>query len=99
MSQIGNAFAWRSNYDSVFKIGFFKNKLLFWGILGEIVFISALIYIPKLNTVFNHQPLSWNYWLILMAFIPSVLIVEELRKLIVRYVKNRSNVRVVNKEA
>lgn len=99
MSQIGNAFAWRSNYDSVFKIGFFKNKLLFWGILGEIVIINALIYIPKLNTVFNNQPLSWNYWLILIAFIPSVLIVEELRKLIVGYVKNRSNVRVVNKEA
>ncbi|MHB1377635.1 MAG: cation-translocating P-type ATPase, partial [Candidatus Humimicrobiaceae bacterium] len=56
MSQIGNAFAWRSNYESVFKIGFFKNKLLFWGILGEIVLINALIYIPKLNTVFNHFP-------------------------------------------
>ena len=60
---------------------------------------NALIYIPKLNTVFNNQPLSWNYWLILIAFVPSVLIVEELRKLIVGYVKNRSNVRVVNKEA
>ena len=91
MSQIGNAFAWRSNYESVFKIGFFKNKLLFLGILGEVVLINALIYIPKLNTLFNHFPLTWNYWLIAIAFIPTVLIIEELRKLIIRYVNNHSN--------
>ncbi|MCL5070074.1 MAG: cation-transporting P-type ATPase [Actinobacteria bacterium] len=97
MSQIGNAFAWRSNYESVFKIGFFKNKLLFWGILGEIIIINALIYIPKLNTVFNHYPLNWNYWLIAIAFIPSVLIVEELRKLIVRYIKNHSRTAATEK--
>lgn len=97
MSQIGNAFAWRSNYESVFKIGFFKNKLLFWGILGEIIIINALIYIPRLNNVFNHYPLSWNYWLIVIAFIPSVLIVEELRKLIVRYFNNKFKKPVINK--
>ncbi|MCL6087539.1 MAG: cation-transporting P-type ATPase [Actinobacteria bacterium] len=96
MSQIGNAFAWRSNYDSVFKIGFFKNKLLFWGILGEIIIINVLIYVPKLNSVFNHYPLNWHYWLILIAFIPSVLIVEELRKLIVRFFRNRHNLSIAN---
>lgn len=96
MSQIGNAFAWRSNYDSVFKIGFFKNKLLFLGILGEIIIINVLIYIPKLNSVFNNYPLSWHYWLILIAFIPLVLIVEELRKLIVRFFRNRHNLPIAN---
>ena len=84
MSQIGNAFANRTNYDSVFKVGFFKNKLLFWGILGEVIIINALIYIPGLNTVFNHYPLPGKYWLMEIAFIPSVLIFEEIRKLILR---------------
>ena len=91
MSQIGNAFAWRSNYNSVFKIGFFKNKLLFWGILGEVVIINALIYIPKLNTVFNLYPFSYHYWFILITFIPAVLIFEELRKLIIRVVNKRTS--------
>jgi len=99
MAQIGNSFAWRSNYDSVFKIGFFKNKFLLWSILGEIVIVGALIYIPGLNSVFNNYPLSWNFWLILVAFIPSVLIVEELRKLTMRYVKNKSVVKISTKEA
>lgn len=84
MSQIGNSFANRTNYDSVFKAGFFRNKLLWWGILTELVILVALIYIPKLNALFNNTPLSLKYWLIMAAFIPSVLIFEELRKLILR---------------
>jgi calcium-translocating P-type ATPase len=96
MTQIGNAFAWRSNYDSVFKVGFFKNKLLFLGILGEIIIINILIYVPKVNAIFNHYPLSWHYWLILIAFIPSVLIFEELRKLLVRIFTSKKNLSLVN---
>ncbi len=84
MGQIGNAFANRTNYDSVFKVGFFKNKLLLWGILGELVILVCLVYIPKLNTLFNNTPIDLKYWLILLTFIPSVLIFEELRKLILR---------------
>jgi len=84
MSQIGNAFANRTNYDSVFKVGFFKNRLLLWGILTELVILIGLIYIPKLNTLFSNFPLDLKYWLILPAFIPSVLIFEELRKWILR---------------
>ncbi|MHB1275252.1 MAG: cation-translocating P-type ATPase, partial [Candidatus Humimicrobiaceae bacterium] len=99
MAQIGNSFAWRSNYDSVFKIGFFKNKFLLWSILGELFILGALIYIPGLNSVFNLHPLSWNFWFILIAFIPAVLIVEELRKLIIRYVKNKSVAKIASKEA
>ena len=99
MAQIGNSFAWRSNYDSVFKIGFFKNKLLLWSILGELVILGALVYIPGLNSVFNLHPLSWHFWLIIIAFIPSVLIVEELRKLIINFVKNRTIIRVSSREA
>ncbi len=84
MSQIGNAFANRTNYDSVFKVGFFKNKLLLWGILSELIILFALVYIPKVNTLFNNTPIDLKYWLILLTFIPSVLIFEELRKLILR---------------
>ncbi|MCL5770720.1 MAG: cation-transporting P-type ATPase [Actinobacteria bacterium] len=96
MAQIGNAFACRTNYDSVFKVGFFKNKLLFLGIIGEIVIINALIYIPGLNTLFNHYPLSWNNWLLVIAFIPAVLIFEELRKLILRLMKNKRQLQTIN---
>ncbi|MCL4378281.1 MAG: cation-transporting P-type ATPase [Actinobacteria bacterium] len=90
MSQIGNAFTNRTNYDSVFKIGIFKNKLLLWGILGEIIIINMLIYIPHLNHAFNHFPISWHYWLLVISFIPSVLALDELRKWILRIMKRHT---------
>ena len=62
----------------------YQHKILFWGILGELLIINALVYIPGLNKVFNHYPLPGKYWLIEIAFIPSVLIFEEIRKLILR---------------
>lgn len=89
MTQIGNAFACKTNFESVFKVGFFRNKLLLWGILTEIVLVNILIYVPHLNRAFNNAPIGITDWLILIAFIPSVLIVEELRKLILKFMKKR----------
>jgi sodium/potassium uptake antiporter P-type ATPase alpha subunit len=89
MTQIGNAFACKTNFESVFKAGFFKNKLLLWGILAEVALLNILIYVPHLNKVFNHAPLGITDWLVLIAFIPSVLIAEELRKLILKFMKKR----------
>jgi potassium/sodium efflux P-type ATPase len=90
LSQIGNAFANRTTYDSVFKAGFFKNKLLLWAILGEVAILNMLIYIPKLNGVFNHFPIGWNLWIVPILFIPSVLIIEEIRKLLLRRFRKMS---------
>ncbi len=90
LSQIGNAFANRTTYDSVFKAGFFKNKLLLWAILGEVAILNMLIYIPKLNGVFNHFPIGWNSWIVPILFIPSVLIIEEIRKLLLRRFRKMS---------
>jgi P-type Ca2+ transporter type 2C len=89
MTQIGNAFACKTNFESVFKVGFFKNKLLLWGILTEVALVNILIYVPHLNKAFNNAPIGITDWLILIAFIPSVLIAEELRKLILKFMKKR----------
>jgi P-type Ca2+ transporter type 2C len=89
MTQIGNAFACKTNFESVFKVGFFKNKLLLWGILTEVALVNILIYVPHLNKAFNNAPIGITDWLILITFIPSVLIAEELRKLILKFIKKR----------
>ena len=90
LSQIGNAFANRTTYDSVFKAGFFKNRLLLWAIIGEVAILNMLIYIPKLNGIFNHYPIGWGSWIVPILFIPSVLIIEEIRKLILRHFRKMS---------
>lgn len=83
-TQIGNGFAQRTNVESIFKVGFFSNRLLLWGILSECVVLVALVYIPFLQDVFHTGPLGPTDWAFLIALIPTLLIADEIRKYFVR---------------
>ncbi|MCX5696289.1 MAG: HAD-IC family P-type ATPase [Candidatus Omnitrophica bacterium] len=78
--QIANIFACRSEKYSAFKLGFFNNKLILWGILFELVFASVIIYTPFAQKIFNTIGLGWQDWGILFAFMIVVFFLEELRK-------------------
>lgn len=58
MAQLAHAFAIRSDYELIYKKGFFSNLLL----LGAVVFVFILqlgvIYLPFANKIFKTQPLS-----------------------------------------
>ncbi|MDN3510055.1 MAG: cation-translocating P-type ATPase C-terminal domain-containing protein [Candidatus Jettenia sp. CY-1] len=69
-TQIGNVFAYRTERESVFKVGFFKNKLFLLGIVSELIIISALIYTPFLQKIFGLAPLGLMDWGFLFAFPP-----------------------------
>jgi Ca2+-transporting ATPase len=83
-TQIGNAFAVRTTRDSVFKVGFFSNTFLLWGILIEVIGIFTLVYVEPFQTWFNHAPVGLNVWLLMFAFVPTLWVADEIRKLIVR---------------
>lgn len=83
-TQIGNVFACRTERESVFKVGLFSNRLVLLGIASELAIISALIYIPPLREVFGLAPLGPREWAFLLAFAPLLLMVEEVRKGLVR---------------
>jgi len=78
--QIANVFACRSERHSAFKIGFFNNKLILWGIVFELVFASVLIYVPFFQDIFNTTALGWKDWGILFIFMLAIFISEEWRK-------------------
>ncbi|MDH4100452.1 MAG: cation-transporting P-type ATPase, partial [Nitrospirota bacterium] len=83
-SQVGNVFACRTERESVFRVGFFTNKLVLWGIASELVIIALLIYTPFLQKVFGLAPIGWREWAFLLAFAPLLLLLEEGRKWVVR---------------
>jgi magnesium-transporting ATPase (P-type) len=83
-TQIGNAFAQRTNRESVFKIGLFSNKFLMWGILIEMIMINIFIYVEPFQSVFEHGPLDLVDWAILLALTPLLFVADEIRKFIVR---------------
>ena len=78
--QIANVFACRSERYSIFKIGFFNNKLILWGIVFELVFTATLIYTPFCQKIFNTIGLGWQDWGILTVFMVAIFFLEELRK-------------------
>lgn len=78
--QIANIFACRSEKYSAFKIGFFSNKLILWGIAFELIFTAALVYLPFFQKIFNTIGLDWKDWGILFVFMIAIFFIEELRK-------------------
>lgn len=83
-SQIGEVYNCRTEKQSVFKVGLFKNKQVNFGIIFEIILIIALVYLPPLQSVFHTGPLNLSDWLFLCIWPPLVLLVEEVRKALVR---------------
>jgi magnesium-transporting ATPase (P-type) len=83
-SQVGNVFACRGATESVFRIGLLGNRLLLFGVGVEIGLLLALIYLPPLAATFGLAPLQPVHWLVLAAFGPLLLLLEEGRKAVRR---------------
>ncbi len=83
-SQMGNVFACRTERESVFSIGLFKNKLVLWGIATELTIILLLVHTPFLQKVFGLAPLALSHWIFLLIFPPVLLLLEEARKRIMK---------------
>jgi magnesium-transporting ATPase (P-type) len=78
--QIGTAFASRTERASLRSVGIASNPLLLWGILFEIAFAAALIYLPPLQPVFHTAPLGPVDLAILLPFPFVVWGADELRR-------------------
>jgi magnesium-transporting ATPase (P-type) len=83
-SQVGNVFCCRTDRESIFKVGFFKNKLVLFGIASEITLILIFVYTPFFQRVFGTAPLALKDWVFLLTFSPIILLLEEGRKWFIR---------------
>jgi len=78
--QVGTAFAARTSRASLSEIGIFSNRRLLWGILFELAFAAAVIYLPPLQAVFGTNALDVRELAILALFPPLVWGTDELRR-------------------
>ena len=82
--QIGAAFAFRTNRESVLSIGLFSNRFLLVGIAFEVVLLVAMVSFAPLQEIFHMGPLDPLAWPLLLVWPPLVLGAEELRKAVRR---------------
>lgn len=76
----GNAMALRTERESLFRVGFFTNRLLLAGVGGVTLILLALSYLPFLQRLFQTAPLLGRDWLLLLIFPPLQILASELRK-------------------
>ena len=76
----GNAMALRTERESIFRVGFFANRLLLAGVAGVAAILLALSYVPFLQSAFGTAPLAGRDLLFLLIFPPIMLGADELRK-------------------
>jgi len=79
-----NVFLCRSSLRSVFAPGFFNNGLILWGVVLEIVLLLAIDYTSWGNFLLGTAAPPGALWLFIVPFAAGILVLEELRKWLVR---------------
>jgi Ca2+-transporting ATPase len=85
--QIFNVFNARSEKDSAFNGHFFANKMLWLTLFGVCLLQTLVIQWPPAQRIFHTAPLTTDDWLIATGVASSMLILEELRKLLLAAVR------------
>ncbi|MGZ4618552.1 MAG: cation-translocating P-type ATPase [Frankiaceae bacterium] len=79
--QIGTAFASRTESASLREVGLLTNPLLLWGIVFEVAFAAALIYLPPLQQLFGTAALAPGTLAFIAPFPFAVWGLDELLRL------------------
>lgn len=67
---------------SVFVVGLFTNRMFLYAVGGSVVGQLLVVYFPPLQAVFQTEALTLLDLFFLVALCSSVLVVDELRKLL-----------------
>lgn len=86
MMMIITANHYRSLQNSIFEVGFFKNRYLLGALMALIPVILAITYVEPIAGIFDHEPIPLNFWpiLALAAVIPPMSL-EFIKKISRRY--------------
>lgn len=84
LMQLFHAFNVKSVHQSLFKVGFFKNKAFNWAILFSFAMMMGIILIPGLNDMFRVTHLDFYQWGIVLGASFAIIPIVELVKVIQR---------------
>lgn len=76
--------------ESIFKIGFMSNPLLFWSALFSIAIVLAVAIVPPLASIFSLVPLSGSHWGLAVGLSIVPLVVIEIQKAVTRKMSTKA---------
>ena len=79
-----NAWNCRSEDKSIFRMNFFSNMYLVGATLIVIGLQIMAVYAPFMHTILRTVPLLWYDWVLAITVASSIIVAEEIRKLISR---------------
>jgi len=89
ISELFRAYTSRSEFYPLFKIGVFKNRLMNWAVLGSLVMIMLVVYVPFLQPIFNTTSLGVEQWLEILPLVLIPSIAAEVTKIFLRKMMKR----------
>jgi calcium-translocating P-type ATPase len=84
LMQVVNVHLCRSRRKSSFSRSPFENRLIWAGIAAEVALILVIDYTTPGNAMFGTLPLGFEAWLVVLPFALAMLMLEEVRKAVVR---------------
>jgi magnesium-transporting ATPase (P-type) len=82
--QIANVYLCRSASRSLLATGLFGNRLITCGVVLEVAMILLIDYTPWGNALLDTSPVAAAVWLFIVPFAAGLVVLEELRKWLVR---------------
>jgi P-type Ca2+ transporter type 2C len=90
LGQLAHVLAIRSEKVSIFRHGFWSNRLLLLAVAGTFLLQLATIYVPFLNRLFKTQPLSFSELMLCIGLALVIFAAVEVEKLVRRKRTNQS---------
>lgn len=87
ITQMGIALSAKSEEQSIFKSGIFKNKKLLGAILISVILTVVIVQAPFLHSYFHTTSLDFTEWLVVLCAPLLIIALEEIRKAYVRNIK------------
>ena len=84
--QMFNVLNCRSEFNSLFKVGIFRNMKL-WGAILISILMQVLVIHTPLSTFFKTVPLTPIDWLFVVLVSSSVFVIVEIYKFVVKRVR------------
>ena len=91
MGELLYLFNCRSLTESIFRVGFFSNPLLFAGVAAMVLLQTGFTYVPAMNSLFQSAPIGLGQWGYIVVCAAAIYAAVGMEKMIRGFLRRRRN--------